>query len=60
MRLSARAESTHKGANQRLKHATQAQQRPESPTATLTWIVCKCKVHKLALMPVHTCVAECT
>ena len=53
---SACAESTHKGANQRLKHTTQGQQRRESPTA-VTWIACKCKVHKL--MPVHTCVAEC-
>ena len=54
---SAHAESTHKGASQRLKHATQVQQRRESPTTTLTWIACKCKVHKL--MPVHTCVTEC-
>jgi len=26
---------------------TQVQQRPKSPTVTLTWHVCKYKVHKL-------------
>ena len=43
------AESTHKGVNQRSKYVTQAQQqRPESPTVTLTWNACKYKVpHKL-------------
>ena len=41
-------ESTSKEVNQRSKYATQAQQRPESPTVTLTWHACsKCKVHKL-------------
>ena len=35
---SARAESTHKGVNQRSKYVTQVQQqRPESPAVTLTW-----------------------
>ena len=43
-----RAESTDKGVNQRSKYVTQVQQqRPESPTVTLTWHACKCKVHKL-------------
>ena len=32
------SESTHKGVNQRSKYVTQVQQqRPESPTVTLTW-----------------------
>ena len=45
---SARAESTHKGVNQRSKYVTEVQQqRPESPTVTLTWHACKYKVHKL-------------
>ena len=45
---SARAQSTHKGVNQRSKYITQVQQqRPESPTVTLTWHACKYKVHKL-------------
>ena len=45
---SARAESTHKGGNQRSKDVTQAQQqRPESPAATLTPHACKCEVRKL-------------
>ena len=44
---SADAESTHKGVNQHLKYATQVQQRPESPTVTLTWHACKYKVNKL-------------
>ena len=45
---SARTESTHKGVNSRPKYATQVQQqRPESPTVTLTWHACKYKVHKL-------------
>ena len=44
---SARAESTHKGVNQRSKYAAQVQQRPESPTVTLTWHACKYKIHKL-------------
>ena len=44
---SARAESTHKGGNQRSKYVTQAQQRrPESPTVTLTWHTCKSKVQR--------------
>ena len=43
-----RAESTHKEVNKRSKHVTQVrQQRPEPPTATLTWYACKYKVHKL-------------
>ena len=45
---SARAESTHKGVNQRSKDVTQTQQqRPESPMVTVTWHACKYKVHKL-------------
>ena len=45
---SARAESTHRGDNQRSKYVTQVQQqRPESPTVTLIWHACKYKVHKL-------------
>ena len=44
-----RSEATHKGVNQRLKDATQAQQqRPESHTVTFSpgiWVN-KCKVHK--------------
>ena len=41
-------ESTHKGVNQCSKYVTQVQQqRPESPTVTLTWHACKYKVHKL-------------
>ena len=45
---SVRAESTHKGGNQRSKYVTQVQQqRPESPMVTLTWHACKYKVHKL-------------
>ena len=40
--------STHKGVNSRCKYVTQVQQqRPESPTVTLTWHACKYKVHKL-------------
>ena len=40
--------STHKGVNWRSKDITNAQQqRPESPTVTLTWHACKYKVHKL-------------
>ena len=40
--------STHKGVNQRSKYETQVrQQRPESPTVTLTWHACKYKVRKL-------------
>ena len=35
-------DSTHKGVNQRSKYVTQVQQqRPESPTVTLTWHACK-------------------
>ena len=42
---SARAESTHKGVHQHSKSVTQAQQqRPESPSVTLTWHACKYKV----------------
>ena len=41
-------ESTHKGVNQCSKDVTQVQQqRPESPTVTLTWHACKHKGHKL-------------
>ena len=43
-------ESTHKGVNQRSKYITQVQQqRPESPTVTLTWHASKYiyKVHEL-------------
>ena len=41
-----RAESTHKGVNQRLTGIAQ-QQRPQSPTVTLTWHLHKYKVRKL-------------
>ena len=42
------AQSTHKGVNWRSKDVTQIQQqRPESPTITITWHACKSKVHKL-------------
>ena len=45
---SARAESTHKGVNYCSKYVTQVQQqRPESPTVTLTWHTCKYEVDKL-------------
>ena len=38
----------NKGVNKRSKYVTQVQQqRPESPTVTLTWHACKYKVHKL-------------
>ena len=41
-------ESTHKEINQRSKEVTQVQQqRPESPTVTLTWHASKYKVRKL-------------
>ena len=41
-------ESTHKGVNQCSKGVTQTQQqRPESPSVTLTWHASKYKVHKL-------------
>ena len=44
----AMVDSAHKGVNQPSKYATQAQQqRPESPTVTLTWHACKYKVQKL-------------
>ena len=47
---SARAESTHKGVNQRSKYVTQVQQqRPESSAVTLIWHACKYEVHKLHL-----------
>ena len=46
--LSARAESTHKGVNLHPKDVTQTQQqRPESPTVTLTWHARKYEVHEL-------------
>ena len=39
---SVRAEATHKGVNQLSKYVTQVQQqRPELPTVTITWHVCK-------------------
>ena len=42
------AQSTHKAVNKRSKDNTQIQQqRPESPTITLTWHACKYKVRKL-------------
>ena len=45
-----KTESIQKGVNKRSKHVTQTQQqRPESPTVTLTWHVCKYKGHKLHL-----------
>ena len=43
---SAPAESTHKGVKLCSKDVAQ-QQRPESPTVTLTWQVREYKVHKL-------------
>ena len=47
---STRADSTRKGDNQRWKDVTQTQQqRPESPTVTLTWHACEYKVRKLHL-----------
>ena len=39
--------SAHKAVNYRSKYVTQVQQRPESPTVTLTWNACKYEVHKL-------------
>ena len=39
--------STHKGVNQHSKYVTQGQQKPESPTLTLTWNTCKYNVCKL-------------
>ena len=40
--------STLTGVHQRSKYVTQIQQqRPESPTVTLTWHACKYKVHQL-------------
>ena len=45
---SARAQSTNRGVNHRSKYVTQVQQqRPESPTVTLTSHSCKYKVHTL-------------
>ena len=42
------SESRHKGVTQRPKDVTQTQQqRPESPTGTITWRASKYKVHKL-------------
>ena len=35
----------HKGVNQHSKYVTQTQQRPESPTVTVTWHECKYRVH---------------
>ena len=41
---------THKGVNWHSKYITQVQQqRPKSPTVTLTWHACKHKVRKLHL-----------
>ena len=46
--LSSLFESTHKGVNLRSKYVTQVQQqRPESPTVTLTRHACTYKVHEL-------------
>ena len=48
LKQSARAGSTNKGANLRSKYLTQVQQqKPESPTVTLTWHACKYKAHEL-------------
>ena len=44
---SARAVSANKGVNLRSNYVTRVQQRPESPTVTLTWHTCKYKVHEL-------------
>ena len=42
------AESTDRGVNYRSKFVTQVrQQKPGSPTVTLTWHACKYKAHKL-------------
>ena len=40
-------ESTYKGVNSKMSHNHNMWQRPESPTVTLTWHVCKYRVHKL-------------
>ena len=41
-------QQTQEGVNSPSKYVTQVQQqRPESPTVTLTWYACKYKVHKL-------------
>ena len=42
LRMYLLVESAHMGVNQRSKDFTQQQQRPESPTVTLTWHTCKC------------------
>ena len=44
---SVRAETTHKGVNQGWTNVTRTQQRPESPTVTLTWHASKYKAYKL-------------
>ena len=45
---------THKGVDQRSKDVTHVQQqRPESPTVTLTWLACKYKVHVKTPPEVH-------
>ena len=53
------AESTNKGVNQHSKYLTQAQQqRPELPTVTLTWRVCKYKVRKLHQRYILNCTVD--
>ena len=56
--LTAHAESANKGVNKRSKHVTQAQQqRPESPTVTLTWHACNlCYIFR-ALMNSLVCLS---
>ena len=50
-------ESTHKEFNQHLKYVTPVQhQRPELPTVTLSWHVCKYKVHKLHQRYILSCI----
>ena len=44
------AESAHKGVNKWSKEATQTQQRPESPTVTLTWHASKYKICRCSQM----------
>ena len=57
---SARAESTHKGVNQRSKYVTQIQQqKTEPPTVTLTWHACKYKIHNLHQRYIGLCCCTC-
>ena len=54
-------ESTHRGVNQRSKYVTQVQQRPESPTVTLTWHTYrKYAIHRLWSMDAVLCLLYCS